>query len=115
MQADNYEKICSYMKPNRIPGLSHGFLLGHLQSMGLDFPKHFSVIIVCPKSMGLSVRRPYVQGKEINGVVINSSFVVHQMRSLCHCFLIFHLSLWCPCLQEYLSLSSLMLLSLKSC
>ncbi|KAK7342476.1 hypothetical protein VNO80_25430 [Phaseolus coccineus] len=77
-QADNYEKIFSYMKPNSILGLSHGFLLGHLQSMGLDFPKHFSVIAVCPKGMGPSVRRLYVQGKEINGAGINSSFAVHQ-------------------------------------
>ncbi|WVZ03573.1 hypothetical protein V8G54_024379 [Vigna mungo] len=77
-QADNYEKIFSYMKPNSILGLSHGFLLGHLQSMGLDFPKQFSVIAVCPKGMGPSVRRLYVQGKEINGAGINSSFAVHQ-------------------------------------
>ncbi|KRX93650.1 Ketol-acid reductoisomerase, chloroplastic, partial [Trichinella patagoniensis] len=55
------------MKPNSILGLSHGFLLGHLQSLGLDFPKNISVIAVCPKGMGPSVRRLYVQGKEING------------------------------------------------
>ncbi|CAL5380785.1 unnamed protein product [Camellia sinensis] len=46
--------------------------------MGLDFPKNMSVIAVCPKGMGLSVRRLYVQGKEINGAGINSSFGVHQ-------------------------------------
>ncbi|CAN6706697.1 unnamed protein product [Malus baccata var. baccata] len=77
-QADNYEKVFSHMKPNSILGLSHGFLLGHLQSVGLDFPKSFSVIAVCPKGMGPSVRRLYVQGKEINGAGINSSFAVHQ-------------------------------------
>ncbi|MED6201443.1 hypothetical protein PIB30_095070 [Stylosanthes scabra] len=77
-QADNYEKIFSHMKPGSILGLSHGFLLGHLQSFGIDFPKHFSVIAVCPKGMGPSVRRLYVQGKEINGAGINSSFAVHQ-------------------------------------
>ncbi|KAG4190912.1 hypothetical protein ERO13_A07G058900v2 [Gossypium hirsutum] len=76
--ADNHEKIFSHMKPNSILGLSHGFLLGHLQSMGLDFPKNISVIAVCPKGMGPSVRRLYVQGKEINGAGINSSFGVHQ-------------------------------------
>ncbi|KAM2958197.1 hypothetical protein FF2_025090 [Malus domestica] len=48
------------------------------QSVGLDFPKNFSVIAVCPKGMGPSVRRLYVQGKEINGAGINSSFAVHQ-------------------------------------
>ncbi|KAJ1417373.1 hypothetical protein SESBI_16638 [Sesbania bispinosa] len=76
--ADNYEKVFSHMKPNSILGLSHGFLLGHLQSIGLDFPKNISVIAVCPKGMGPSVRRLYVQGKEINGAGINSSFAVHQ-------------------------------------
>ncbi|KAL9263397.1 Ketol-acid reductoisomerase, chloroplastic-like protein [Drosera capensis] len=77
-QADNYEKIFSHMKPNSILGLSHGFLLGHLQSLDLDFPENISVIAVCPKGMGPSVRRLYVQGKEINGAGINSSFAVHQ-------------------------------------
>ncbi|XP_060209501.1 ketol-acid reductoisomerase, chloroplastic-like [Lycium barbarum] len=77
-QADNYEEVFSHMKPNSILGLSHGFLLGHLQSMGLDFPKNISVIAVCPKGMGPSVRRLYVQGKEINGAGINASFGVHQ-------------------------------------
>ncbi|MFQ6644479.1 hypothetical protein Gotur_019502 [Gossypium turneri] len=66
------------MKPNSILGLSHGFLLGHLQSKGLDFPKNINVIAVCPKGMGPSVRRLYVQGREINGAGINSSFGVHQ-------------------------------------
>jgi ketol-acid reductoisomerase len=49
-QADNYEKVFSHMKPNSILGYSHGFLLGHLQSTGLDFPKNISVIAVCFKA-----------------------------------------------------------------
>ncbi|KAI4319749.1 hypothetical protein MLD38_033311 [Melastoma candidum] len=77
-QADSYEEVFSHMKPRSILGLSHGFLLGHLQSLGLDFPKSISVVAVCPKGMGPSVRRLYVQGKEINGAGINSSFAVHQ-------------------------------------
>jgi len=78
-QADNYEKVFSHMKPNSILGFSHGFLLGHLQSTGLDFPKNISVIAVCPKGMGPSVRRLHiVQGKGVNGAGINSSFAVHQ-------------------------------------
>ncbi|KAL5571014.1 hypothetical protein UlMin_020611 [Ulmus minor] len=76
--SDSAQKIFSHLKPNSILGLSHGFLLGHLQSLGLDFPKNISVIAVCPKGMGPSVRRLYVQGKEINGAGINSSFGVHQ-------------------------------------
>ncbi|WJZ96522.1 hypothetical protein VitviT2T_015200 [Vitis vinifera] len=77
-QADNYEKVFSHMKPNSMLGLSHDFLLGHLQSLGLDFPENISVITVCPKGMGPSVRRLYVQGKEVNGAGIDSSFAVHQ-------------------------------------
>ncbi|KAM0003933.1 putative ketol-acid reductoisomerase (NADP(+)) [Helianthus debilis subsp. tardiflorus] len=77
-QADNYVKIFSHMKPNNILRLSHGFLLGHLQSVRLDFPKNISVVAVCPKGMGPSVRRLYVQGKDINGAGIYASFVVHQ-------------------------------------
>ncbi|XP_066367898.1 ketol-acid reductoisomerase, chloroplastic-like [Miscanthus floridulus] len=77
-QADNYEKIFSHMKPNSILGLSHGFLLGHLQSLGLDFPKNISVIAVCPKGMVRIDIVLYVQGKEVNGAGINSSFAVHQ-------------------------------------
>ncbi|KAI5436222.1 hypothetical protein KIW84_022623 [Lathyrus oleraceus] len=46
--------------------------------LDLIFPKNFSVIAVCPKGMGPSIRRLYVQGKEINGAGINSSFGVHQ-------------------------------------
>ncbi|KAB1209818.1 Ketol-acid reductoisomerase, chloroplastic [Morella rubra] len=93
-QADNYEKVFAHMKPNSILGLSHGFLLGHLQSLGLDFPKNISVIAVCPKGMGPSVRRLYVQGKEINGAGINSSFAVHQA----FCLVLF-MVLWSPCLE----------------
>lgn len=78
-QADNHKEIFEAMKPNAVLGLSHGFLLGHLQSIGEDFPKDISVIAVCPKGMGPSVRRLYVQGKEINGAGINSSFAVHQV------------------------------------
>ncbi|CAI9761796.1 unnamed protein product [Fraxinus pennsylvanica] len=47
-------------------------------SLSIDFPKHISIIVVYPKGMGSSVRRLYEQGKEINGVGINSSFAVHQ-------------------------------------
>lgn len=79
VQADNYKEIFDNMKPKSILGLSHGFLLGHLQSLGDDFPKDISVIAVCPKGMGPSVRGLYIQGKEVNGAGINASFAVHQV------------------------------------
>ncbi|GJP39045.1 hypothetical protein CLOM_g23438 [Closterium sp. NIES-68] len=77
-QADNHEAILGAMKPGAVLGLSHGFLLGHLQSQGKSFRDDISVVAVCPKGMGPSVRRLYVQGKEVNGSGINASFAVHQ-------------------------------------
>ena len=77
-QAKLYKKIFETMKKGAVLGLSHGFLLGHLDSIGESFPEDMDVIAVCPKGMGPSVRRLYEQGKEVNGAGINSSFGVHQ-------------------------------------
>jgi ketol-acid reductoisomerase len=77
-QAQNYQRIFEAIQPGATLGLSHGFLLGHLQSIGATFPDNINVIAVCPKGMGPSVRRLYEQGKEINGAGINSSFAIHQ-------------------------------------
>ncbi|KAL3565608.1 hypothetical protein D5086_033654 [Populus alba] len=77
-QAGVYERVFSHMKPNSILGLSHGFLIEHLQSKGLDFPKHISVIAVCPEVEAHSARRDCVHGQKINGAGINSSIAVHQ-------------------------------------
>lgn len=60
-------------------GLSHGFLLGHLEALGKKFPDDINVVAVCPKGMGPSVRRLYEQGKTVNGSGINASFAVHQV------------------------------------
>ncbi len=77
-QADQYREIFAALKPGATLGLSHGFLLQHLENEGTWFPDNINVIAVCPKGMGPSVRRLYVQGKEINGAGINSSFAVVQ-------------------------------------
>lgn len=77
-QTQLYPEIFQNMKPGSTLGLSHGFLLGHLTSVNDDFPDNINVIAVCPKGMGPSVRRLYVQGSEVNGAGINSSFAVHQ-------------------------------------
>nr|GEU94635.1 protein gamete expressed 1-like isoform X1 [Tanacetum cinerariifolium] len=53
------------MKPNNILRLSHGFLLGHLQLVGSDFPKNISAFVVCPKGMGPSVRRLNVEERRM--------------------------------------------------
>lgn len=80
-QAKLYKDIFAAMKPGATLGLSHGFLLGHLDSLGESFPEDMDVIAVCPKGMGPSVRRLYEQGKDVNGAGINSSFAVHQNKS----------------------------------
>ena len=77
-QAELFPEVFARLRKGATLGLSHGFLLGHLRNVGADFPKHVNVVAVCPKGMGPSVRRLYVQGKEINGAGINSSFAVHQ-------------------------------------
>jgi len=76
--AENYRKVFAAFRPGTTLGLSHGFLLSHLQAQGEDFPKDINVIAVCPKGMGPSVRRLYEQGRAVNGAGINASFAVHQ-------------------------------------
>lgn len=77
-QTQQYKEIFAALRPGSTLGLSHGFLLGYLQSIGEDFPANINVIAVCPKGMGPSVRRLYEQGKSVNGAGINSSFAVYR-------------------------------------
>lgn len=77
-QAENYKRIFEAIRPGATLGLSHGFLLGYLTSIGEKFPKNINVVGVCPKGMGPSVRRLYEQGRTINGAGINASFAVQQ-------------------------------------
>lgn len=77
-QAELYQQVFENLKPGATLGLSHGFLLGHVKNIGASFPENVNVIAVCPKGMGPSVRRLYVQGKEVNGAGINSSFAIEQ-------------------------------------
>jgi ketol-acid reductoisomerase len=80
-QAQNYKEIFASLKKGAVLGLSHGFLLGYLESIGAKFPEGHDVIAVCPKGMGASVRRLYEQGKSKKGAGINASFAVHQDAS----------------------------------
>ncbi len=73
-----YKKVFDSMKKGATLGLSHGFLLGYLKSVGEYFPKDINVIGVCPKGMGPSVRRLYEQGRTTEGAGINTSFAVEQ-------------------------------------
>jgi ketol-acid reductoisomerase len=77
-QAELFGQVFENLRPGATLGLSHGFLLGHMKNVGAKFPANINVIAVCPKGMGPSVRRLYVQGKEVNGAGINASFAVHQ-------------------------------------
>jgi len=77
-QAEIFEDVFAKLKPGATLGLSHGFLVGHMKNVGASFPANVNVIAVCPKGMGPSVRRLYVQGSTVNGAGINSSFAVEQ-------------------------------------
>ncbi len=77
-QAELYPQIFDAVRPGTTLGLSHGFLLAHLQNVGARFPEDINVIAVCPKGMGPSVRALYVQGGDVNGAGINSSIAIHQ-------------------------------------
>jgi len=77
-QAQLYKKVFEALRPGATLGLSHGFLLGYLETTGERFPETVNVIAVCPKGMGPSVRRLYEQGREVNGAGINTSFAVQQ-------------------------------------
>jgi ketol-acid reductoisomerase len=72
-QVQLYPKIFGAMKPGATLGLSHGFLVGYLESIKERLPSNISVIGVCPKGMGPSVRKLYQQGSGIN-----CSFAVEQ-------------------------------------
>ena len=77
-QAQLYREIFKALRPGSTLGLSHGFMLGYLETVGEQFPEDVNVIAVCPKGMGPSVRRLYEQGRELNGAGINTSFAVQQ-------------------------------------
>jgi ketol-acid reductoisomerase len=77
-QAQLYREVFKALRPGSTLGLSHGFLLGFLETVGEKFPANVNVIAVCPKGMGPSVRRLYEQGREVNGAGINTSFAVEQ-------------------------------------
>lgn len=76
--AQQYRAIFDALKDGATLGLSHGFLLGHLNNVGDSFPPNVNVVAVCPKGMGPSVRALYVQGAEVNGAGINASFAIQQ-------------------------------------
>ena len=77
-QTELYSDIMENMKPGATLGLSHGFLLGYMQSIGKKWRENINVIAVCPKGMGPSVRQLYLQGKTVNGAGINSSIAIEQ-------------------------------------
>ena len=77
-QAELFPQVFAAIRPGATLGLSHGFLVGHMKNVGAKFPDNINVIGVCPKGMGPSVRRLYVQGRSTNGAGINSSFAIEQ-------------------------------------
>ena len=68
-QSELYPQVFEAIRPGATLGLSHGYLLGHLRNVGDQFPDNINVVGVCPKGMGPSVRRLYVQGERIEVAV----------------------------------------------
>jgi ketol-acid reductoisomerase len=77
-QAQLHRQVFDALRPGSTLGLSHGFLLAYLETVGERFPSTINVVGVCPKGMGPSVRRLYEQGRQVNGAGINTSFAVEQ-------------------------------------
>jgi len=77
-QAELYPRIFQRLRAGSTLGFSHGFLLGHLKNTGNTLPGNVNVIGVCPKGMGDSVRRLYLQGATTPGAGINVSYAVEQ-------------------------------------
>src|SRR5439155_25220283 len=75
-QANRHREVFPALRPGSTLGLSHGFLLGFLETIGRRFRAEVNVIAVCPKGMGPSVRRLYEQGREVNGAGVNASLAV---------------------------------------
>src|SRR3982750_2170008 len=71
-QAELCTKVFESLRPGSTLGLSHGFLIGHLKNVGAKLPANINVIAVCPKGMGPSGGRLYVQGKEGNGAGVHA-------------------------------------------
>jgi ketol-acid reductoisomerase len=77
-QAELHVEVFKALRGGATLGLSHGFLLAYLETIGERFPSNVNIIAVCPKGMGPSVRRLYEQGRDVNGAGINTSFAVEQ-------------------------------------
>ncbi|MDB5259174.1 MAG: ketol-acid reductoisomerase, chloroplastic-like [Candidatus Taylorbacteria bacterium] len=77
-QVSRWKQIIGYMKPCATLGLSHGFLIGRLQSIGEVLRDDINVIMVAPKGVGSSVRDLYLKGRDTNGAGINASVAIFQ-------------------------------------
>lgn len=77
-QVDVHADLFARLRPGATLGLSHGFLVGHLAATNGSLPAGVNVIAVCPKGMGLSVRRLFEQGASTAGAGINASIAIQQ-------------------------------------
>lgn len=77
-QVEVHAELCARLRSGATLGLSHGFLVGHLAATNGSLPVDVNVIAVCPKGMGLSVRRLFEQGASTAGAGINASVAVEQ-------------------------------------
>ena len=60
-QAQMHKEIFAAIKPGATLGLSHGFLLGYLDSIGSKFPENINVVAVCPKGREIVRNAQYLE------------------------------------------------------
>jgi ketol-acid reductoisomerase len=77
---ESHKQLFAALKPGAIIGISHGFIVAHLESVKESIPEGHDLIMVAPKGMGPSVRKLYVLGAKKEGAGINSS-VAFRPRS----------------------------------
>lgn len=76
-----HKKLFASLKRDAIIGISHGFIVGYLQSIGEGLPAGHDVIMTAPKGMGPSLRKLYLQSIHTEGAGINSSVAVSTSRA----------------------------------
>lgn len=81
-QVKNYKNIISSMKSGSTLGLSHGFLVGYMESIKDKFRHDIDVIGMCPKGMGETVRQHYLRNSGINSsIAIEQDYTGNAMET----------------------------------
>ena len=81
-QVKNYKQITSSMKSGSTLGLSHGFLVGYMNSVKEKFRNDIDVVGMCPKGMGETVRQYYLRNSGINSsIAVEQDYTGNAMQT----------------------------------